>query len=518
VFSPRWSPDGKKIAFSLFDDHQRRDIFSVDADGADLTPLVSTAADDRYPAWSPNGKKLAFISYSNGTPNLYVKDLQTGEVSQTQTPGGVFLPDWLPGEEKISVVSFEDRNKIPLVIVDVQNQKSAPKKKLQPAPFHTIVNPVYQRRDFPTDMVFPSSTIKHYNSFAGIRPQILLPYADWSEKGWQPGVIIRFADPLEKQALLTSFTYRARPHFSLNYINQQWRPTIQAYLEKTTIDHGDFLYFKDGSSIPLIEDFRTASLGLNWTINRGKSLLAWHNLSLRATFTHRKVINQADFANPDISENFLPFQGWTNIVTLGYSFIKYRPDVFYDIHPKTGKSIAVAFSHASSYLGSDLSFNQASLLGVVRQQLPFLKHVIALRTGIFLREGDQAIQSRPALGMPYLRGVTFSREGTRQVFANLEYRFPIIRDLGLKIWIFYFEQFCGAFFTDVGKAWVSEFKGYHGNARRFADADWVQTAGFELRHRFYFLGKIPSVIRVGYGVNVRNFDERKLFVAFGRVF
>ena len=520
VFSPRWSPDGRKIAFSLFDNHQNRDIFSINADGTNLSALVSTSADDRYPAWSCNGEKLAFLSYVNGTPNLYIKNLKTGKADQiTQSPGGVFLPEWLPEKEKISVISFENRERIPLVIVDAQQTITKTTPVLEPVPFHTDVVPIYQRDDFLSNFPAPQLKTASYSSFRAIRPQILLPYADWSEKGWQPGAIIRFADPLEKHALLTAFSYRARPHFSLNYINQQFAPTIQAYLQRTTIDHGEFLYLEDGSSVPLIEDFRTGSVGLYWQINRGKSLLAWHNLSLRATFTHRKVINQDDFSDPDISDTYMPFQGWTNIITFGYSFIKYRPDVFYDIHPKTGESFSIAYSRASSLLGSDLVFNQISLLGVIRQQLPFLKHVIALRSGIFLREGEQAIQSRPALGMPYLRGVTFSRSGTRQVFANAEYRFPIIRDLGLKVWIFYFEQFCGAFFTDVGKAWISaDIKGYRGNARPYSNADWIQTFGFELRHRFYILGKIPSVLHVGYGVNVNDFEERKFFVSFGRVF
>lgn len=58
---PRWSPDGKKIAFLSSRDGTPQ-IFSVSPEGGEPTPLsfLSTGADTEY--WSPDGKWIAFVA------------------------------------------------------------------------------------------------------------------------------------------------------------------------------------------------------------------------------------------------------------------------------------------------------------------------------------------------------------------------------------------------------------------------------------------------------------------------
>lgn len=58
---PRWSPDGKKIAFVSSRDGTPQ-IFSISPEGGEPTPLsfLSTGADTEY--WSPDGKWIAFVS------------------------------------------------------------------------------------------------------------------------------------------------------------------------------------------------------------------------------------------------------------------------------------------------------------------------------------------------------------------------------------------------------------------------------------------------------------------------
>jgi hypothetical protein len=62
---PNWSPDGTRIAFTLFiDDGQNgssEDIWVMDADGSDRQNLTSTPDHlDDHPAWSPDGQRIAF--------------------------------------------------------------------------------------------------------------------------------------------------------------------------------------------------------------------------------------------------------------------------------------------------------------------------------------------------------------------------------------------------------------------------------------------------------------------------
>ena len=522
VFTPQWSPDGNKIAFSIFDAQGNRDICIINKDGSNFKRLIDFSEDDRYPAWSPDGKKLAFISYRNGFPNLFIKNLSTGKVHQlTNTPGGVFNPAWLPDGKNIAVVAFEHREKTDVIILPTDNyiEFSKKKEKYSGLWFHSKKQLVTSRADSPLSQTQFSQNSMPYRLLRHTQSQILLPYADQNEKGWQLGAVNLIADPMEKHSLLTTATYGKRVHFSVDYINRQLNPTIELTLNKTTINHGNFLLINENEVLSLYENFYAGSLGLYWNINFGRSLLSNHVLWMRQTMSYRNTINYSDYKEKKILSWTLPFQGWINYLTLGYAWQTYRPDVSFDIHPKSGHNLSIYGYLSDSWLKSDLKFSQLNLFGIFRRKIFFHSHVLAVRAGGVFRNGEQPLQSRLGIGNSTIRGMDYSKEGDQQIFANLEYRFSLIRDLGLKIWILYFEQFCGALFLDSGKAWGSNFRTfYNGQKIDFSSADWIQTTGFELRHRFYILGKIPVVVSGGYGINISDLDENNFYFRIGQIF
>ena len=59
VFSPTWSPDGKRIAFSVLH-NGFSDLDVIDLDTGAVRPLTSDAFADLHPAWSPDGRTIAF--------------------------------------------------------------------------------------------------------------------------------------------------------------------------------------------------------------------------------------------------------------------------------------------------------------------------------------------------------------------------------------------------------------------------------------------------------------------------
>ena len=102
--SPSWSPDGQRIAF-VSDRAGNYEIFSMNADGSDLVRLTdSRYADDGAPAWSPDGQRIVFRSAtSNEDWNIYTMNADGTGVVQL-TFGSVWddFPDWSPDGERIA--------------------------------------------------------------------------------------------------------------------------------------------------------------------------------------------------------------------------------------------------------------------------------------------------------------------------------------------------------------------------------------------------------------------------------
>ncbi len=82
---PRWSPDGKKIAFSRKMDkakHDSYELFIMNADGTDIQQLTHNDGYDTMPSWSPDGKRIVFTSTRSGRFEIYVIELETHNVTQ----------------------------------------------------------------------------------------------------------------------------------------------------------------------------------------------------------------------------------------------------------------------------------------------------------------------------------------------------------------------------------------------------------------------------------------------------
>lgn len=78
---PKWSPDGKRIAFSA-NPGGRFQIFVMNADGSDVRQVTRSAHDAIEQAWFPDGKKIAFTEQRRTglgrSYSLWCIDLGTG--------------------------------------------------------------------------------------------------------------------------------------------------------------------------------------------------------------------------------------------------------------------------------------------------------------------------------------------------------------------------------------------------------------------------------------------------------
>jgi len=113
VGDPALSPDGKWVAYtvteySLKDNRGTTRIWLADLGTGDTRRLTEGPGSDRQPRWSPDGRMLAFVSTrppQNG-PQLWVLPIAGGEARRVSNlPDGVSDPVWLPDGKGLVVTS-----------------------------------------------------------------------------------------------------------------------------------------------------------------------------------------------------------------------------------------------------------------------------------------------------------------------------------------------------------------------------------------------------------------------------
>ncbi len=125
VRDPQLSPDGQWIAYVVaFDDVKKdkgdADIWMVSWDGSQQVRLTSTPGKERAPRWSPDGKYLAFLASRTSDdddkdedakkkgPQLWLLNRTGGEAEQlTDVKGGVSDYAWSPDGKRL-VLAVDD--------------------------------------------------------------------------------------------------------------------------------------------------------------------------------------------------------------------------------------------------------------------------------------------------------------------------------------------------------------------------------------------------------------------------
>jgi dipeptidyl aminopeptidase/acylaminoacyl peptidase len=110
VGDARISPDGKRIVYVRTVIDRERDDYDTDLwmqeTGGDARALTGGAADDRTPRWSPDGRTLAFLSNRSGKRQVHILDFRGGEPWQlTADPEGVQSYSWAPNGRHIAFTS-----------------------------------------------------------------------------------------------------------------------------------------------------------------------------------------------------------------------------------------------------------------------------------------------------------------------------------------------------------------------------------------------------------------------------
>jgi Tol biopolymer transport system component len=124
---PHISPNGKKVAFRsnrITPTNPTGDfeIFVMDIDdfyGTDVRQLTFNTADDVWPRWSPNGKQIAFHSNVDGNFEIYIVNSDTMALTRVTNYAGLDQwPEWSPDGNKLAI-----RRDMDIYIIDLRSRE-----------------------------------------------------------------------------------------------------------------------------------------------------------------------------------------------------------------------------------------------------------------------------------------------------------------------------------------------------------------------------------------------------------
>jgi TolB protein len=123
--TPRWSPDGSRIAFTCFEPGPQICMFSMDLNKDIYFPHFRGT--NTTPAWSPDGTQIMFSSSMNGNPELYVINSSGGSPKRlTYSNGASVSPAWNPKTGQ-TVAYVSDRTGIPkLYLMNADGTNTVP--------------------------------------------------------------------------------------------------------------------------------------------------------------------------------------------------------------------------------------------------------------------------------------------------------------------------------------------------------------------------------------------------------
>ncbi len=488
VFSPRLSPDGRRVAFEL-QEGGRRDIALWE--GGEVQRLTADDAIDTSPTWSPDGDVVFFSSDRSGIYNVYA--WRAGVVRQvTNVETGAFQPDVSPDGKRLAVVTYSRAG------FDVATLPMDPVAWLDAAP--AAARPAGEAFEPADGPVHP------YRPLQTLWPTFWLPSFARDAAGPSLGVFAAGRDVvgLHSWALDLRYSIDGRDvDYDLAYLGTWTWPGLLVGSHRT-------IGFVPGGSSRTEHVFTPLDLRLVFPRSH---LDRSFEIAIGWTGT---LYRERDPLPPGVAP-----QTFRSLLSAGVSYSDVRRFVR-SISPEEGRFLSLGLAYTNPAIGGDYDYLAARAGLSQYLRVPWTRHfVLALHLAAGASAGTLRNGTLPfALGgippvdlfsvllvaaglgtagaIPdQLRGYPAGIfQGTRLLSGTLELRIPLLDTLlGHSTWPAFLRRVSAAAFLDAGSAWVpSEAPG----APAIPLEDRIHFgAGGELRFEVVLGFYLPLDVRVG---------------------
>jgi serine/threonine protein kinase/Tol biopolymer transport system component len=127
VIMPRWSPDGKRIAFMGKMLAKSWKNYVVSADGGTPQQLIPGERNEADPHWSPDGNSILFGRFPNywlpeppEVKGLHLFDLKANQTTKIAGSEGLYSPRWFSGGRYVATLDFDSRK---LILFDLETHQ-----------------------------------------------------------------------------------------------------------------------------------------------------------------------------------------------------------------------------------------------------------------------------------------------------------------------------------------------------------------------------------------------------------
>ena len=462
VFTPRFSPDDRTIAFGVWTRGGYRDLRVYDVESRSMTTLWKDRAIDQEPSWSPDGRWLLFSSDRTGISNIYAWEIATHQLKQvTNVRTGAFMPEVSPEGDRLVYVGYSSAG------FDLYSMDFKPQLWLD-AP-----NYVSERDDraFLDDRGHVA--ISNYNPLPTLRPRALRFDYRSDSSGQRLIASVSGSDIVGLHSLGGTAVFlseKSQPDLYASYAYYGLRNTIGAGISRTTDPRTQYRY---GSDVRTVLRERTSA---NTTISFPLSG-EFYSQSMFVGYAASHLdayLPTGTSADPYAPVPTQPFRGFTSSVRFGYQFSNVE-SYLYSFGGERGLSLSLHLERFDKRIGSDLEGSSAMVRATSYHPMPWGQHhVVALGATLAASDGNATggyalggYQDSPLLAS-ILDGVAQSRvslrgyassqfQGSHLMLLQSEYRFPLLWiDRGLSTLPLFLRGFSGALGADYGGAF-SEF-------------------------------------------------------------